>query len=171
MKDITTLLLNQLLSSYFSEKQLREWTATYSVDERGSVLDGLFSFVSGIFAKKEETKESSGANSNVAQVFRFLFISRLWWAWNLGNFSVFLFVFLVVNSSMLMESWWIVWLMLHCSHNFRVVFPDNYLITLWSYTSRFLWSLLQYLYFVISCYRLCHIVEGTDICSQLATSI
>ena len=57
----------------YSEKQLREWTATYSVDERGSVLDGLFAFVSGIFAKGEEKKVSTSSSSSssgpdVAQV-------------------------------------------------------------------------------------------------------
>ena len=51
-----------------SEKQLREWTATYSVDERGSVLDGLFSFVSGLFSKKEEVKGTSPSGDNVAKV-------------------------------------------------------------------------------------------------------
>lgn len=51
-----------------SEKQLREWTATYSVDERGSVLDGLFSFVSGLFSKKEEVKGTSAGGDNVAKV-------------------------------------------------------------------------------------------------------
>lgn len=51
-----------------SEKQLREWTATYSVDERGSVLDGLFSFVSGLFSKKEEVKGNSPSGDNVAKV-------------------------------------------------------------------------------------------------------
>ena len=53
---------------FFSEKQLREWTATYSVDERGSVLDGLFAFVSGIFAKKEETESSNSGTPDVAKV-------------------------------------------------------------------------------------------------------
>ena len=59
-----------------SEKQLREWTATYSVDERGSVLDGLFSFVSGLFSKKEEVKGPSSAGDNVAKV-KFRYISVL----------------------------------------------------------------------------------------------
>lgn len=72
IKDNLEKIINQKFLDYLivslSEKQLREWTATYSVDERGSVLDGLFAFVSGIFAKKEEKASSSSSSSNTPDV-------------------------------------------------------------------------------------------------------
>ena len=61
---LLAILMIHFLTTSHSEKQLREWTATYSVDERGSVLDGLFAFVSGIFAKGEEKKTSSSSSSS-----------------------------------------------------------------------------------------------------------
>ena len=42
----------------FTEKQLREFTATYSVDYRMNPLE----FLTGLFSKKEESSEDSGSS-------------------------------------------------------------------------------------------------------------
>lgn len=50
----------------FSEKQLREYTAQYSVDRRDSILD----FFGGLFKKEETTEPIISGRSNVAEALK-----------------------------------------------------------------------------------------------------
>ena len=52
----------------FSEKQLREWTATYSVDERVSIIDAILGFFKGVTkGEAEEQPESASVSLSVLE--------------------------------------------------------------------------------------------------------